>query len=103
MIMFTTVPMAMTPYPFQRIAPGARTATKEQPVDPHHLPASVLPCPVGEVVSFGVNKESYRYDSSSFLISWRQRLVSATHASISEVEAVPQNSRLFFRKPFHFN
>ena len=55
---------------------------------------------MGKAVSFGVNKESYRYDSSSLILTWRQRLISATHASISEVEAVPQNSRLFFRKPF---
>jgi len=76
MIMFAIITMAMTPNPCSRDkAPGARTATKEQPVDPHHLPASVLPCPVGEVVSFGVNKESYRYDSSSLIISWRQRLI----------------------------
>ena len=54
---------------FQRYSPWGTDCDQGQPVDPHHLPAFVPPRLVGKAVSFGVNKESYRYDSSSLILT----------------------------------
>ena len=54
---------------FQRYSPWGTDCDQGQPVDPHHLSAFVPPRLVGEVVSFGVNKESYRYVSSSLILT----------------------------------